>query len=63
MGNYVEMVKYRRIFQIFLIVLSVLLITAGIKREEVFDIIAKYYPEKTVPVKTRFFVEELTESR
>lgn len=27
--------------------------------DEVFDIIAKYYPEETVPVKTKFFVEEL----
>ena len=26
---------------------------------EVFDIVLKYYPEHSVPVKTRFFVEEL----
>jgi len=26
---------------------------------EVFDIVMKYYPEQNIPVKTRFFVEEL----
>ena len=27
--------------------------------EDVFDVVMKYYPEKSIPVKTRFFVEEL----
>lgn len=30
---------------------------------EVFDIVMKFYPENSVPAKTRFFVEELLQGR
>jgi hypothetical protein len=30
---------------------------------QVFDIVLKYYPERSIPVKTRFFVEELLQGR
>jgi len=31
--------------------------------DQVFDIVLKYYPEKSIPVKTRFFVEELLQGQ